>query len=225
MRDQCVQDVMARVRNPSAGQRFIKIQNITLALKQLEAAGFDLTALSVDSGEQVTSTPVTAENVMAGHSREVLALLWAVATEAFSHTLPLAKLQTEVALLERKLEMKGITCSHQASLLTPGNETPVTKLLMRWVSAVAGLYGVTIRSCSTSFTDGSALCLLVHHYVPSLVSWSSITVPPPVPRDLAQALLRVDMDAMESLSWADWLGLQGCLPQGELEQYRCADIL
>jgi abnormal spindle-like microcephaly-associated protein len=180
---------MAEVRKPTAAQRVIKVRNVRLALSAIERAGVDLDHLSANRGEEHENIAVKVDDIISGHCREVLALLWAVALISFARTLPLAQLQTEVKLLERKLTNKGLSACASGVHLQPGNDTPVTQLLFRWVRVVCGLYGVTVRNCSSSFTDGAAICLLVHHYVPSLVQWSSISIPPPVPRDVAEEVL------------------------------------
>jgi Calponin homology (CH) domain len=214
---------MSGARKPSAGQRVIKVRNVRLALSALTSMGIDLEHLSSNSGEDGMVVPITVDNVISGHSREVLALLWAIAREGFVHTVPVAQLRTEVTYLEHKLAQKGICADPTTPCIKPGNATPVTNLLFRWVCTVCGLYGVTVRSCSTSFLDGSALCLLVHHYVPSLISWSSIAVPPAVPHDVAEQILDLGPLAnLESLSWADYLGMQNVTVQADLEQHRCA---
>ncbi|CAN0292102.1 unnamed protein product, partial [Scytosiphon promiscuus] len=38
--------------------------------------------------------------------------------------------------------------------------------LLAWCQAVCHGYGVPVRNFTTSFADGRALCLLVHHYYP-----------------------------------------------------------
>jgi hypothetical protein len=217
---------MSEARKPSAGQRIIKVRNVRLALQALKHIGIDLAHLSANRGEEHERTSVTVDNVISGHSREVLALLWAIAKESFDRTLPMAQFRTEVNLLERKLTLKGIKVDTCIDFIQPGNASPVTRLLVRWVRAVCGLYGVTIRSCSTSFTDGSALCLLVHHYIPSLISWTSIAIPPPMSREVAEDILGADsLQSMESLSWSDHVGMQNSAVQSELEQHRHVSTL
>lgn len=213
---------MAEVRKPTAGQHIIKKRNVRLALNALAATGLDLTALSASTGNAGDTASISVENVVSGHSKEVLALLWAVAKASLDKLLPLAQLRTEVSIVERKLALKGIQTGALESLILPGNSTPVTLLLLRWVRAVCGLYGVTIRSCRSSFTDGSALCLLVHHYVPSLVSWTAISTPAPLPREAAEELLGAGaLQGVQSLSWCDHQGMQNSIVDSELEEHRC----
>jgi hypothetical protein len=218
-----VQDVMAEVRRPTAAQRVIKVRNVRIALSAAAGAGIDVTQLSANRGEATETLSIKVEDIISGHCREVLALLWAVAMKSFPRTVPVDHLTTEVRMLERKLASKGLPTGAAGVSMQPGNDGPVVQLLCRWVKIVCGLYGVTVRNCSASFTDGSALCLLIHHYVPSLVPWSSITIPPPVPLDVAEQVLGAgNIDGLAGLSWADYIGLQNSVIQDEIEEHRCA---
>jgi abnormal spindle-like microcephaly-associated protein len=212
---------MLEARKPTAGQRIIKARNARLVLEALKKLSINVEHASANRGEALEHCQVTAESIICGHAREVLALLWAIAFESFDRVVPISQLRVEIALLERKLRLKGLSPSPKHPPLLPGNASPITEMLFCWARAVCGLYGVTIRSCTTSFTDGSALCLLVHHYVPRLIDWTAIAIPAPVPRDVAEDILGGDgLGAMESLSWSDNLGLQNSSVQQELESYR-----
>jgi hypothetical protein len=212
---------MAEVRKPTAGQRIVKSRNARLALEALKKLGVNVDDAAANRGEAHERCQITPDSIISGHAREVLALLWAIASESFDRIVPFAQLRIEIALLERKLRMKGLSPAAKHTPLLPGNVGPVPDMLFRWARAVCGLYGVTVRSCATSFTDGSALCLLVHHYVPRLIDWAAIVIPAPVPRDVAEDILGVNgLPPMESLSWSDNLGLQNSSVQHELESYR-----
>lgn len=220
---QHLQDVMAEVRRPTAAQRVIKVRNLRIALAAVTDAGINLAELSANRGEANEKVAVKVDNVLSGHCREVLALLWAVASKSFERTVPVDHLQTELRLLERKIKNKGLWSDSCQFSLQPGNDTPVARQLFGWVRAVCGLYGVTVRNCGSSFTDGSVLCLLIHHYVPLLVPWTSIQIPPPVPLDVAQHVLGSEhLGGLTSLSWADYVGMQNSVIQEEIEEHRYA---
>eukprot|EP00892_Ulva_mutabilis_P005058 jgi/Ulvmu1/2924/UM149_0003.1 len=212
---------MAEVRKPTAAQRVIKVRNVRMALDAAKRSGINLSHLSANRGEASEVVSLRVDDIVSGHCREVLALLWAIAQSSFAHSVPLAQLQTEVRMLERKLLVKGLPAEANGVRMQPGNDGPVTRLLFRWVRMVCGLYGVTLRNCSSSFTDGSAVCLLIHHYVPSLIGWSAIAIPPPVPLDIAEQVLGVDvLGGLEGLSWPDYIGMQNSVIQDEIEAYR-----
>lgn len=212
---------MAEVRKPTAAQRVIKVRNVRIALHAAHRVGIDLRGLSANRGEASEVVSLRVDDIVSGHCREVLALLWGLAQASFAHSVPISQLQTEVRMLERKLLVKGLPAEASGVHMQPGNDGPVTRLLFRWVRVVCGLYGVTLRNCSSSFTDGSAVCLLIHHYVPSLIGWSSIAIPPPVPLDVAEQVLGVDvLGGLEGLSWPDYIGMQNSVIQDEIEVYR-----
>lgn len=212
---------MTEVRRPLAAQRVIKVRNVRIALAAATEAGIDLTQLSGNRGEANEKVAVRVDDVLSGHCREVLALLWGIAGKSFERTVPVAHLDTEVRLLERKISNKGVRPDTAEFSLQQGNSNPVTRQLFAWVRAVCGLYGVTVRNCGSSFTDGSVLCLLIHHYVPSLVPWTSIQIPPPVPLDVAQQVLGTGhVGGLSSLSWADYVGMQNSVIQDEIEEHR-----
>ena len=216
-----LQDLMLDARRPSAGQRAVKVRNARLVLDALRRLGVDTAAAAANRGEAAERVDVRVDAVVGGHARPVLALLWAMAAESFARSVPVRQLRTEIALLERKLAAKGLDAAARDAALLPGNAGYVTDLLFRWARAVVGQYGVTVRSAATSFTDGSALCLLVHHYVPRLIDWTAIAIPPPVARDVAEAMLPgAALQGMESLSWSDNLGMQNSSVQHELEAHR-----
>ena len=43
------------------------------------------------------------------------------------------------------------------------------KLLLEWARLVCAHYGLEVENLSTSFSDGRALCHLVHHYYPGFM--------------------------------------------------------
>jgi hypothetical protein len=48
------------------------------------------------------------------------------------------------------------------------------QLLLCWCNAVCCLYDMKIRNFTTAFSDGRALCFLVHHYQPNLLPVDNI---------------------------------------------------
>ena len=53
-----------------------------------------------------------------------------------------------------------------------GNEKIL--LLLKWVRLVCAHFGVEIENLSVSFSDGRALCLLLHHYHPRVLMLDEI---------------------------------------------------
>ncbi|CAN0404166.1 unnamed protein product, partial [Scytosiphon promiscuus] len=46
--------------------------------------------------------------------------------------------------------------------------------LLAWCQAVCHGYGVPVQNFTTSFADGRALCLLLHHYYPWMIPLDAI---------------------------------------------------
>ena len=53
-------------------------------------------------------------------------------------------------------------------------DQPRMVLLLRWARLVCAHYGVPVDNFSTSFSDGRALCYLVHHYHPEFLAAESV---------------------------------------------------
>jgi hypothetical protein len=53
--------------------------------------------------------------------------------------------------------------------------SPTSRVLLRWAQAVCSGYGVPVHDLSNSFSDGRALCCLVHYYHPAMLPLSSIS--------------------------------------------------
>jgi hypothetical protein len=65
----------------------------------------------------------------------------------------------------------------------------------------------------------------VHHYVPSLVSWTAIMTPPPLSREAAEDIPGIGtLHAMQSFSWCDHQGMLNSVDDSELGQYRCVPV-
>jgi len=96
-------------------------------------------------------------------------------------------LQTEIATLR-----SSATARHPAPA-APAAETrvslggahsvtlrdePQLAALLEWASLVAGRHGVVVRDFTGSFTDGAALCTIVHHYCRELLPKRLVQTPP-----------------------------------------------
>jgi hypothetical protein len=57
-------------------------------------------------------------------------------------------------------------------------DEPQLAALLEWASLVAGRHGVVVRDFTGSFTDGAALCTIVHHYCRELLPKHLVQMPP-----------------------------------------------
>ena len=158
-----------------AGSRLQKVHNNKLALDALADGGvapFAGGAKAVKDG---------AELLVDGHRESTLGTLWALVAElAMPALAPAADLEREIGRARKAARQHGgvIVSEKPATreadaadaagceLLATGASAA---LLLHWAKAVCGVYGVRIHNLSTSFRDGLALALVVHHYLPELL--------------------------------------------------------
>ncbi|KFM78108.1 Abnormal spindle-like microcephaly-associated protein-like protein, partial [Stegodyphus mimosarum] len=53
-------------------------------------------------------------------------------------------------------------------------ENEVLQLLLQWCQNVCAHYDYKVCNFTSSFSDGQALCLLLHHYHPNILPFDSI---------------------------------------------------
>ena len=59
-------------------------------------------------------------------------------------------------------------------LVSMGHNEELNAALITWVNAIASQYGVQVDNLTDDLADGKALCLLVHHYYPSILKHGDI---------------------------------------------------
>ncbi|KAL5489025.1 hypothetical protein EMCRGX_G018068 [Ephydatia muelleri] len=152
-----------QLRVPAA-TKMQKLHNIQVALKALEEH------LPLPAG-------VTAESIVEGHKEKTLTLLWSIIFH-FKVKLLLSEedLKEEIDHLEKQKRVYGICNRSTDELALEPNMffEPTLSLLLQWCKAVCVLYGVPVNNFNSSFSDGRALCYLIHHYHPQLLTLESI---------------------------------------------------
>lgn len=156
-------ELVGQMRVP-AGSRLQKMHNVGVALKAFKAA-------------QCPVLASTAKAIVAGNLEQTLALLWRVMMHfQVQDLIDTERLKKEIAGLKAKPSY-----NHHALLnarRVSGGEmyinSPQLSILLQWVQAVCTCYGVEVSNFGVSFSDGRALCLLVHHYHPELLALEQI---------------------------------------------------
>ena len=144
-----------------ATRRPDRLHNINLALDALQSVGMSFAGIC---GSDAAGSPV-AGAVVNGDRGVTLCLLWRLILQ---HELPrladVAELNMEIdhlglanSRLER-LDVKGQLAGDAGRYAVNANA------LLRWVSAVAGKYGVEVRNFEEDMADGRAFCVLVSVY-------------------------------------------------------------
>jgi abnormal spindle-like microcephaly-associated protein len=157
-----------------AVSRLQKLHNVTISLRAWRDAG-------VTIGED------SPHHIVDGHRNAVVKMIWGIVSHfCFLAVFDLEKVEDEVLKLReiyrsRKalpnivehsawdVQSRTHYLYHSSSLDARGKA-----LLLSWCEAVCSLYGLPISDFSTSFADGKALCLLIHHYHPSMLSLDEI---------------------------------------------------
>ncbi|XP_067893808.1 abnormal spindle-like microcephaly-associated protein isoform X2 [Heterodontus francisci] len=158
--------------------RLQKLHNVDVALNALKTAGVDL------KDEQ--GNIIDSRDIVDGHREKTLALLWRIIF-AFQVEILLneGQVQEEIEFLQKTLltwhklaALRSVSVlSHPTKdqdLNVPEKYSPQIKLLMNWVNAVCGYYGVQVENFTVAFSDGRILCYLIHHYHPGLLALHDI---------------------------------------------------
>ncbi|KAL8625929.1 hypothetical protein ACOMHN_012521 [Nucella lapillus] len=170
------------LRSPAIS-RLQKIHNVELVFRQLTQRGLDL-----NTAKGAVLTVMNPRDIVDGHREKTLAFLWKLIFhfQAMA-TLNEQELQEEVAMLERTLRVK--VCMQKMlghphdSLSTARRDSggpsatmdgPLLQLLLKWCRTVCLHYGVKVENFTVSFSDGRALCCLLHHYHPALLPLSRV---------------------------------------------------
>ncbi|KAM6962532.1 abnormal spindle-like microcephaly-associated protein [Aplochiton taeniatus] len=150
--------------------RLQKVHNVDIALQVLKTKDVDL---KDDHGAVIES-----RDIVDGHREKTLALLWKIIF-AFQVEVILdeEQLKEEISFLKRTWRTKQRLASLRADkggLCKPAkpwapfqHSSPKITLLMDWVNAVSDFYNLKVENFTVSFSDGRALCYLIHHYHPS----------------------------------------------------------
>ncbi|OON18579.1 hypothetical protein X801_05565, partial [Opisthorchis viverrini] len=163
--------LMSLVRFPPIN-RLQKIHNVGLALKAFERHG----RLCMADG-----TEIDPRDIVNGHREKSLALLWCLLLRYQVLSL------VDMRLLDEEIErLRSIPTGDKAPDSSDGEETGthsddvVHMKLFLWASFVCRLYQVELArvpllsysqvlNLDESFSDGRALCVLLHHYLPTVL--------------------------------------------------------
>ncbi|XP_013789036.1 abnormal spindle-like microcephaly-associated protein homolog [Limulus polyphemus] len=178
-----------QVRVPAIS-RLQKIYNVGLGLQAL-----------TDSG-MILDESITSRDIIDGNREKTLLLLWQII------------FKTQVECLIKKEKMREEILYHQKSLSTRNqlalarlqNPSKVTEkiaqtkdddenvfnmenesldFLLKWCQAVCTQYNIPVENFTVSFSDGRALCYLIHHYHPNVLQEKDIR------QETSQSILQV----------------------------------
>ncbi|XP_067661837.1 abnormal spindle-like microcephaly-associated protein homolog [Haliotis asinina] len=161
-----------------AVSRLQKIHNIEMVFQALTERGLDVAKL--DGGK------IGARDIVDGHREKTLKILWHLIFHFQVDVLiNLEQLREETSLLEQSLRVKvnmqkllkikqedNLARRDSGGLMSQDNER--LEMLLKWCRVVCLHYGVKVENFTVSFSDGRALCCLLHHYHPGLLPLSKV---------------------------------------------------
>ncbi|CAH8435974.1 unnamed protein product [Schistosoma intercalatum] len=163
--------LMSMVRFPAIS-RLQKIHNVGVALKSFEQYG----QISMADGSLIDP-----RDIVDGHREKTLTLLWCLllrhqvlalldhsALENEIHTLETNINSSDRNMCVNELNHLKLNISTDNNVKDDKNHMAHFKLLY-WAALVCHLYNVPVTSLDESFTDGRALCYLLHHYLPTVL--------------------------------------------------------
>ena len=125
-----------------ASRRPDRLHNVELALKSLERGGMDLKGVE----------KVIAAAIVDGERTSTLNLLWKLVLQ---HEIPR---MADCAQISMEIDHLGLRTPQLAAV---ESEIAELTVLLQWMSAVAGKYGVQVRNFREDVADGRAWCTVV----------------------------------------------------------------
>ncbi|XP_033114872.1 abnormal spindle-like microcephaly-associated protein homolog [Anneissia japonica] len=155
--------------------RLQKIHNMEVAFKAIKK-----------NFPTIEGSAVDPKAIVDGHREKTLKLLWTIIFHLqVGSLLNKEQLKNEISFLKRNKLVHVSLASIQSH---GGSDRPVTNLnesdvnfkneelslLFQWCKAVCSIYNLQIDNFTVSFSDGRALCYLVHHYNPTLLPFDKV---------------------------------------------------
>ncbi|KAL4219252.1 hypothetical protein ACF0H5_021834 [Mactra antiquata] len=165
-------DIGKTVRVPAIS-RLQKIHNVELVFKEL-------------AQQKIDPGTVSARDIVDGHREKTLSLLWTIILQyQVAMVINLEQLKEEIQILERSLRLRhkinqltnfgnGVTKTQLSDDKDLHTQDERLNLLLKWCSAVCAFYDIKIENFTVSFSDGRALCHILHYYHPGLVPLTCI---------------------------------------------------
>ncbi len=125
---------------------------------------------------------VSENHIVDGHRAQVLKLLWSIVSH---FRLPLLlkpqQIMDEIDAVYRSHKLRSsleksryADVDHDWRKGCSGESYDIPSLLLQWCKAVCSSYGKSVDNFTTSFSDGKALCFLIHFYQPGILSVDEI---------------------------------------------------
>eukprot|EP00795_Rhopilema_esculentum_P010190 gene10190-18862_t len=200
-------NLSTRLRIPAVS-RLQKVHNVELALTGLKEANLDIK----------NGASIDARFIVDGHREKTLVLLWNIIFHfQVDVLLDDLKLREEIAYLEKSNRLiqayRNFERDNPALEIQPESfgkdlnlHSDKLSLLLKWCRLVGQLHGVQIENFTVSFSDGRALCYLLHHYHPALLPKDAIHDDTSVTCSISK---EDDHDIDDNLIYQNWIKPRG----------------
>ncbi|GFU52555.1 abnormal spindle-like microcephaly-associated protein homolog [Nephila pilipes] len=164
---------ISKILRANTLNRLAKIHNNEVILQALEKASCQI------------EDNIDPRDIVDGNREKTLSLLWQIIFKTqISKHVNLDVLKKENSYLRRSLQLKADVATFNAlQNLSDGEdnfemeilnsklykENEVIQQLFQWCQNVCAHYGVKVHNFTSSFSDGRALCFILHHYHPNLL--------------------------------------------------------
>ncbi|GIY87946.1 abnormal spindle-like microcephaly-associated protein homolog [Caerostris darwini] len=159
--------------------RLTKIHNNEVIMQALQRASIQI------------EDNIDPRDIVDGNREKTLSLLWQIIFKTqISKHVNLELIKKENSYLRRSLKLKADVATFNAVLQNLDKEAKsfqigflnsklykeneVIQQLLQWCQNVCAHYGIKVLNFTTSFSDGRALCCIVHHYHPNLLPQDKI---------------------------------------------------
>lgn len=154
-------DVLSALRYP-AETTDRKIHNVAASLSALMSLG--------------CNPRIMPKDIVDGHRERTLTLLWNMMMFfQIGSTVDIDRVRAEVTKL-RLRDPKSKNDKRRLSGEQLYQNSERLSAMLNWAHEVCQGYGVSIHNFTSSFSDGTAFLLLIHHYMPSVVPFNKIKI-------------------------------------------------
>ena len=163
------EDLISKTKIPSKA-RAVRIANTEKAFASIKRLGVSLSGVLSRFG----LLDLKPKDIVEGNQELTLQLLWRVMRDwQIPRLVKAASLQVEIDRIKGGRSFDASFFSRDESAAQYVGDRTI-ELLLKWAQTICAGHGVKIENFKSSFADGYALCLIINHYVPSLLRLNSV---------------------------------------------------
>ena len=176
--------------NSTAAKKF----NVTMVIDAFKAKGLPLHLCA------------NTADIVSGHRERTLAMVWRVMCHwKIMDMIDGEGLEAEIdRIRDSRRDSIRSNRRRRSSMGADGNVLYMNcdklRLLLQWCRTVCARYGMRVHNFTSSFSDGVALCLMLHHYHPTVIKMEDISMQTAFQAGFEPAALDEDVDERDVLS-------------------------